>query len=844
MNKYLRHLSYLDQGMVLEYGSKAVTLALLWQKGYNIPDGYCISAIAFERFCSHNHITSSNMKDAENSIIDGIFPIDLQKEIEEIWRLLDLSDEESLIVRSSAIGEDGDKHSFAGIYESVINIRSISDLEKAIKRCWSSYYLERALFYKKGKSGADRGMAVIIQKIICGDSSGVIFTKNPILLDDDTMVIEAYPGLNCGVVDGSVDADTYIVKRCGTLVKKFISHKKFIYSLSGVAFGVEIKNLENEHANKESLSENHINALIKIGIKLETDLKMPCDIEWTIQGDAIYIFQARPIIENKISHAKDEIPFNSDIQEDIDCTLLDRYSQPACICYLSLLQSWENDVYLSFYNKKRGEDFNEKPLLFYFNRVYWNLKYQREYFDDYQMEQRSIAGIIKKLKLYTLMLNGYKSWYRRLKYYDNFIEKAGRKNIKVAKISQLIEHLDKILDVFCNYIGKDHFRFLGLAQVSHSLLSKGLEGMSEPKEIITEAMTPIVSKNMTMQSNKDLMALVREVKLSKDIHKLFHTENAGDIYKYLKGSKEKETFRKNFEQFIYKHGHRGTSCDDLLFPHWADEPSIVLKSIKQFLGNPMHTQDDTSRNSSRQSWQKYIDEYIASLKIGFISKKIKKRHIFLLVQLTGKYMALREDQRYYFDKSWILIRKILLEIGTYLAALEIIQHKEHIFHLTISEIRDICRSDNRLKERDWKTVIYKRIKTYEKNTKITPPYLIKNNELIRLHKEAGKTSYKAIGISPGKAVGTVRIIRSVNDLGKVEQGDIAIVSTFHPSWTPILGIVNGLVMDYGNILSHGAVMAREYGIPVVVFNDIASQMFSEGEWMEIDGSTGRIRMLQ
>ena len=191
----------------------------------------------------------------------------------------------------------------------------------------------------------------------------------------------------------------------------------------------------------------------------------------------------------------------------------------------------------------------------------------------------------------------------------------------------------------------------------------------------------------------------------------------------------------------------------------------------------------------------------------------------------------------------MIIRKIITSIGNELTRQGVLKEAEEIFHLTIDEIFLLIKEKETAINKDWQRIIKKRINIYNKNSKITPPYLIKNNTLHRIQGNMKKKSFKATGISQGKSIGQVRIISTMKDLSKVKNGEIAVVSTFHPSWTPILGLVNGLVMNYGNILSHGAVVAREYRIPVVVFNDMATNAFTNGQWIEVNGSTGRIRIL-
>lgn len=843
MNKYIQQLSGLSRQFQDEYGSKAVNLACLQQDKYKVPEGYCISKKALESFCIYNSITADHKQPVQR-VLSGSFPEDLMNEINHMWNRMDLRENEALIARSSAIGEDGTQHSYAGIFESIINIRSLEDLEAGIKKCWASYYSEGADLYRKSNNIKTEGMAVLIQKMIDGDCSGVLFTINPVTGSNNEMIIEAYPGLNCVVVDGKVNADKYVLERCGITISQAISSKTVEYHLGRTSFDIDVIKIKEENRKSSTLSEADILRFAKIGGELEEWCGAPCDIEWTIKDGEIYILQVRPVVDKNRNKSTVVIHFDTDIPEDTECTLLDRYSQPACTCYLSLLQLWEESVYLSFYNKQEGRMFEEKPLLFYFNRVYWNTKYQRGYFDDYPSGKMKIRDLRKSLKMLNLMLNSYKDWYDRLERYNGFIGEMGNVTLHDMPLPELGANLRKVMDILCNYIGKDHFRFLGLAQISYSLLTGELSGLDDSKEIISKAIEPIVSKNMTMQSNIELMELAREVEDCTQIRDLFINTETDKIYHRLNDTGEGVLFKARFDEFLAKHGHRGTSCDDIYDPHWAEEPATVLEIIKQFISYSSHSlEQNNSGGSKRSKWRWAVNAYIKSLNTTTIAKLLKSIRVNVLIDLTGKYMALRENQRYYFDKSWLLIRKLLLEIGSRFVCMDIIEQREDIFHLTITHINELCNTNNSRAHEDCKETVIQRRKVYDKNGRITPPYLIKNGELVRLQKSGVRNSYKASGISPGKASGQVKIIGSIKDLSKISHGDIAVVATFHPSWTPILGMVGGLVMDYGNILSHGAVMAREYGIPVVVFNDIASKLFIDGEWIEIDGTTGRIRRL-
>lgn len=846
MKNYVCSISDITPENYILFGMKVCRLSELFLSGFKVPDGYGISVEGFKRYCDFNGIDLENKNDITMHILEGNFPDNIKEDLQYIWNALSIQKDEALIVRSSALEEDREEYSCAGIYESVINIRYYNDLEIAVKRCWSSYFTDKALVYRESNCLKHDGIGILVQKMVDGDKSGVIFTRNPLQDKTNAMVIEAHPGLNFAVVDGVVSADKFMVDRQGNVLNEYIYLKKVYYCLGKYSFVIDAVNIETNKRRSSSLNCEEIINLVQIGKQLEQKFNAPSDIEWTIKDYTIYILQTRPISIKTDKGTVNPIYFDGDICDDVECTLLDRYSEPASTCYLSLLQKWEDIVYLSFYTKADGKYCKNKPLMFYFNRVYWNMKYQREYFEDLPFNAGAFKGIIKKLILLRLMLTGYSNWYGRIKNYNKYITQFSSYNIKNAETDQLAALLKKVIDVFCKYLGIDHFRFLGLAQVCYNLLVKKMASFPESNQIISNILELNTSKNMTIKSNNELMELAYKASQCKEISDIFLKEKSEEIYSLLEGSVDKNDYRKEFDKFIIKHGHRGTSCDDLFTPHWVEDTSIVLEIIKQFLSveSDMVFKNTCKKQLEDFEYRKIVIKHIDSQRKNVLSKAWDKKVIFTLITLTSEYMVLRENQRYYFDKSWVLIRKILLLIGDIFVKRGLIMKCEDIFHLTIDEIYNLCDIKSIKCEVNWKETIEKRKKAIRKNKIISPPYLIKNHDFLHLQSKGNKKSFKAIGISAGKATGPVRLISSLKDLSSVHQGEIAVVSTFHPSWTPILCVVSGLVMNYGNILSHGAVVAREYGIPVVVFNGDATRVFPKGQWIEIDGNTGRIRVME
>lgn len=823
-----------------KYGMKTARLALLMKEGFLVPDGFGLSADALEDYLIHNNIHYSkdvNEKQIEKCICQGSFQDKLMEELRSVWNFFNDGDA-SLIVRSSALEEDGDDSSFAGMFESIINVRSFEDMLWAVKKCWLSYYAAHLQAYRTKNGLVSTKMALAIQKMVCGEKSGVTFTINPKTMNKDEIVIEACYGLNTSVVDNLTSADFFIYHKDMYVKDRVIANKKTFYVLNDRSLKISVNKIDSIHMESPVLSEKELRYIAEIALRIERLCGWPCDIEWSLHEGKLYILQTRPVVTGRLD-IHDKIYYNNDISKDAECSLLDRYSEPAATCYLSLIESWEEKVYFSFYYKKIGKDYHrsKRPLLFFFNRIYWNSKYQKEFFDDNPLGEKGIKKSFKKMKLMRLMLFSYKNWYKRLPFYEAKVKEFYQSINDQMTVIEVEGLLKRVICFFYSYIGIDHFRFLGLAQVCYASLLSLFNNKEKGKELIANYLETNVSDNMTVRSNNELNDLANEIGKKETLLEIFKNFDSKDIYRELKKKDEVE-FINRFEKFLNAHGHRGTSCDDICFPHWIEEPEIVLNILKQFINFPakihMVKKSDDIKGKTNEIFEDSLD-------FNTIPKRLLAG---VLMKLTAVYMSLRENQRYYFDKSWLVIRKLLLCAGRIFCGSGILDSEYDVFHLTINEVYQLCSAGSINQNTNWKELVAVRKKILKANKSIIPPYLIKNGELIWLQKKGSHKSYKAVGISPGKALGHVKTIFSVEDIGKVTHGDIIIVPTFHPSWTPVLEIASGMIMNYGNILSHGAVVAREYGIPVVVFNDDAAGVFENGQYISIDGTKGRIHILE
>lgn len=757
-----------------QVGSKAYHLHILACKDYDVCDGYVLTTDFFKQYQTYNFI-ELNSDCVEKKIEEGKFNEISLKSLRDIYNNL-TKDNQQLIVRSSAVEEDTSDKSYAGIYESYGSINEFNELLIAIKKVWCSYFSYAAKVYRDDCQEISN-MAVLIQTQIDAEKSGVLFTKNPVTGSSD-FVIEMCNGGNEKIIQNQSEAIRYILHR---------KHPQWIKS--------------------DILKKSEQKKLFMTAESLEKSTGYPCDIEWGMKRGRLVIFQVRPVV--RVNKAD---VYSKSQQDNVDCILLDRYANPASVCYLSILDKWQDRVYLSYYEKSRGYMFSEQPLIFENNRVYWNMAYQKLYFEDEGKE-----GQTKNRKLKVLIHYGYRGWYRRLKVYERRVRRYNCIFQRTKDDKELINLLEQVMDNFCDYIGIDHYRFLGIAQILYKRLQNLMKERGYDVEQMNQGMGKIINRNMTEKANSELIEMLTTIAKDKYLMECFQKKEPKEILEIMKNDYAK-TYYSQFLRFIEKHGHRGIDCDDLMYPHWREAPENVILLMKQLILSRIKTKESSD------------DTEI----------KIEDREVRKLLREAGTYMCLRENQRYYFDKSWILLRSILLKISDYFIAKGVIMNQQDIFHMTIEEIIDGVRYDNYCISSE---LVTERKSIFAQQQKIEPPYIIKGLENIPVQKNYLSKSYKVMGISAGRASGKIKIISGIEEIGQITQGDIVIVKTFHPSWTPILRIVSGLIMNYGNMLSHGAVVAREYQIPVVVFNADATQLFTDGDFVEIDGTKGRLKVL-
>jgi len=762
-----------------EYGKKSQNLHFIIQKGFPAKNGVVIPIYYYDIYMK---VKASKIKYFD--IVD-----DMRGLLSNMWEMVNKLIDLPLIVRSSTHEEDSSEYSYAGIYESVSPVYTYDDFIKSLFIVWDSYNSNQAIQYRNDANQLSSGIAILIQQWVEADLKGVAFSCDP------------RTGKNCIMVE--------------IINKTYSTNIARRYCITNSE--VKIDDTEFDNTILTETEKNVILSVCEFTKKIKAVMETHVDVEW-IWNNKLYIVQVRPITAGLISDNDNIYSFPPSTRTT--CCLLDRYSQPATLAYLSLLAHWQERVYLDMRSNKLGRDICTKPLLFYYNRVYWNLDYQKLYYDIANNDLDDIR--INDSKLYEMIIDGADNWYSRLPEYQERLEMIDASIFVNLPKPHLKQQLLDVISLFCDGIGIDHYQMLGMADICYGLLQKTLDSIPENKYKATELLTSRQT-NQTVESNNQLYEIAEYICLDPLYRKVFIDKTPEDILLLFEDNLLYEPLKNRIMIFLKIHGHRGTGCDDLYSPHWAEAPDLLVQLLKQYCNIIM---------------SKPAREAI-SQKTTVLDLTLSHPVLNEIIELASKYMNLREDQRYYFDKSWIVLRKLFLEIGSRMKKSEEIESVEDVFFFSYSEILlwfDTEDKGSKIAK------IRQRKKFFLQSQKFVPPYFIKNGEALIVQKQGKHRSYKVTVVSSGYAIGKPRYVGSIENLSDVQYGDILVVPTFHPSWTPILNIAGGIVMNYGNILSHGAVVAREYGIPVVIYNGSTESIFQEDHILEVDAISGRLRV--
>jgi pyruvate,water dikinase len=864
-----------------DVGFKAYNLIRLQKFGLNVPKGFCVTTKAYLNHLQEQNLFSfikSNLRnpfsvEEESLILEEIRGRIIRAKIEPAFEE-ELKNNYSkfagvpLAVRSSATAEDMPKYSFAGQYETFLGITDFPSCLEAIKRCWASLWSKQAFCYRQANSlgHLNIAVAVIVQSLVKAESSGVSFSINPVNGRKEQIIIESCFGLGEGLVSGKITPDRYIFnKQKLQLVSRNASKKEIQYILNGKDGLVE-KPLESHKINEFSLKEGLAREIAAAAKEIERKFGGPQDIEWAVQNGEIFFLQSRPIttIFKEKSWEDRQVWINMNTAEIVPDVLTP--------ITWSLFRRMVGPLFRSVW-RLLGADPGDNPVFgLVVGRVYFNLntiaasiqhlpkfaqkgiaiedllggkmseefksgrlRFQKEDLPDLK---GSVLKILLRIpetvyKLYKYRPARSRKLLNQLKYYNDCHQALDFPRMSESElIRNIADYVEQIKNL--DLLGMRHLfvypvlrwmckRWLNdqNGQLLHKLI-RGTEGI----EIV--------------EAGFDLWNLAAEANRKEDVKQLLlSSKDWNSCSLQLDKSENGRHFLQKWNSFLTVHGHHCRGELELFNRRWSEDPDYVLSLVRNFLTGGLNT-------NPKQMHQKLEKERVLLLQdcLSKLRNPVKKYLFRKNLKKVQTGIFLRENWKNQVVRLDACLRKILIELGKRLCNRGMLKEADDIFFLELGEIFQIGKSsiDSELPAK-----IQPRRDEYLRNLTTTPPHIVFGKFYVdaAFSEEMGSriTVLQGLSVCPGKVAGKAKVILRADSAQQVLPGEILVAPFTDPGWSPYFLTAAGIVMDQGGLLSHGSIIAREYGIPAVVNVGPATKIIKTGQNIMLDADTGKVTIL-
>ncbi|MCK9861248.1 phosphoenolpyruvate synthase [Paenibacillus sp. ATY16] len=869
MNSLVLDLKEADQTQVSLVGGKGSNLGELSKmNGIHVPEGFCVTTEGYRKA-----IESSQTLHALVNRLTSLKPGDrgeigsISSEIRQTIRQLEIpaevvaavahylsrfGEQAAYAVRSSATAEDLPHASFAGQQDTYLNIVGKEEILRHISKCWASLFTERAVIYRM-QNGFDHGqvhLSVIIQKMVFPYASGILFTADPVTANRKVLSIDAGFGLGEALVSGVVSADCYKVRDEIIVDKRIAAKKLAIYSRENG--GTETQPMDPDRQNNQVLTEEQILRLARIGRRIEAYFGCPQDIEWCMAEDTFHIVQSRPITtlfpipeaNDAGNHVYVSVAHQQMMTDPIKPLGLSFYlmTTPApmrraggwlFVDVTQMLASPESRERL-LNTIGQSEPLIKDALTTVIKRGDYIQPVSMEACEPHpghsqkasppanakaepELEPHMVDDLIKNSEASIEELKRTIQTKSGTELFDFIVEDIQQLR-KVLFNPQSIQMIMASMNAL-TWINEKLYEWLGEKNAADTLSQS-------------------VPNNVTSEMGLALMDVADVIRPYPQV--IEYLQNGKDDLEGLIKVKGGQQALTAIHHYLEKYGMRCPGEIDLTRTRWSENPAalipVILTNIKNFEPNDSTLKFEQGRQEALDKEQEILAR-LRQLPDGEEKASETKKRI----NLIRNYAGYREYPKYGMVSRYFVYKQAILKEAEQLVHKNVIQEKEDVFYLAFEELKEVIRS-NQLDEQ----LIIKRKDDYKRYEKLTPPRVITSDgEIIAGEYRRENLPAEAIAglaVSSGVIEGRARVILDMGE-ANLEDGDILVTSFTDPSWTPLFVSIKGLVTEVGGLMTHGAVIAREYGIPAVVAVENATTLIKDGQRIRVHGTEGYIEIL-
>ncbi len=862
---WLRNFDEIEGADLPRVGSKAYRLSMLKQHGMNVPPGLVLTADFFEAHLRHFRLIplwagSPDVEVTTDSLTwlaDTLKTKPLAKELsralsEQVQRLFP-PEIDSFAVRSSAIDEDQHDHTFAGVHLTELGVPRIL-LPVSISRCWASALSDAATKYRlmHGMSIQGIRIAVIIQQMLHPFSSGVGFTINPLSGSRDEFIIEASWGLGEAVVRGDVRPYSY------TLANRPPDYPL----LEQQAGSMEPPPEALAQGKNDPLSPDDLTELVRQLEQIQALMGEPQDVEWAKQGDKIHLLQSRPVaVAVQKEPAVDQEWTRGNHLEflpELPSPLFRSIFEQGQACATPFFESLNLDF---------------KPLgpyiKFILGRPYLNLSMFKKIISQLGINPSTVSytightenGLATENKL---SVDWETAWQKRATYWAIFRrvqQSASDLQTYQKLVEQLTANLDSantatsIMDLQIELrlhekLYSEFFKVnLGISIGISTLTAVSSRLIASLTDNPAAAISTLALQDVETVDSKLKQALLKLTAESyhDEVVKNYFAHAPADFADYAPQLAYTK-FGHGFANLLMEYRQRGTYEADPAWPRYVDVPTLLLLTVQKHLQSD-HPPHETASGkivfgNELATWNEVVNPK------RLFDRLFPLRRILVrpLISYLRQLLYLRDQLNDARAKAMTACRHWDLQLGQQWAQREWLPQAEDIFWLTIDEIERTLLTENNIGI-TLSSIIQARKETYQGYAELNVPFSLWESQIPAVQfglnsiDEANADVIVGLPISPGQTQGTVLVLNNPSDFRKIADNIILVAPSTNPAWLPLLDLVSGLIVEMGGLLSHGSVIAREYGLPAVANIPQATKRFHTGDTVLVDGSTGVVQIL-
>ncbi len=857
------------QASLAAVGGKGASLARLYAAGLPVPDGFNVTTDAYRKFVSENDLQAvirqalaaidlsqpASLEAASSRIqkefLAAQIPPEIASEVVNAYAALP-GQNPAVAVRSSATAEDLPEASFAGQQDTYLNVNEPAAVLEATRKCWASLWTARAIGYR-ARQGIDPdqvALGVVVQLLVPAEAAGILFTANPLNGKHDQVVINAAWGLGEAIVGGSVTPDTLVVNKAdGHILEHTIADKQVM--TVRVNGGTQEQPVPDSLKQVPVLDHEAAADLTRFAARIEKLYERPMDIEWALADGKLYVVQARPITALPAPPAPE--PFEWTLPDPkgqyMRSSIVELLPDPLSPLFATLgMPAIEGGI-----NQMAQDMFNLPPgVLTDFMSTIDGYAYQKASFTPYQwwmLLSRMVPRFGRMLR------EGVPYWQNVA--HPRYIEVTNRwkrKNITELPPGELFNGINQLLDAFAHHLGALMASTMGPSAGSEGLFTKVYEKTAlRPGD--PSAPTFLMGfDSIPIKAEKVLYDLAQWCKAREAVTAYLFKTSAEEIASQLDQAEPPEhvsveewlEWQTRFREYL---NHYGYSIYDMDFskPLPMDDPGPMLENLKLFLSG-----EGKNPYERQQAYAEKREEAVARARTRL--RGIKRWAFEKTLKWAQSQAPLRENGIAEIGLAYPMLRRMLQELGQRFVEAGAIQRPADIYWLEAAEVKAAVPALERHEIVDNKfEVVQQRKALWQMRKRLSPPpqlprgkkYLGIDVEKTILAMSADSpqgNTIRGVAASPGQVSGVACVLHGPEDFDQMQAGGILVASITTPAWTPLFSLASGIVTDIGGPLSHGSIVAREYGIPAVLGTGVATRCIQSGQRITVDGNSGVVTL--